>query len=320
MKMTFYRAGLKLYSGFTRERSIIEVPADYKEIADLVIQKIGWRTKTIAKEYEYPLVKFQANKKMLIGLSGGLDSVYLMHKAIDAGYEVTAVHVAGLNGKSIAKVELASAQRLANIAGANFISVNFMQPPQEFIDNPFKNQLILSMMLDIGITKGIYRYGLGSDWTTPLSEAATGYTITDSIEVNKGFWNGVVKHIPEAELCFINENEKKYERLKYLFTNHRESLENVVSCISPIRFRGLYRKQNIKKYGVDLLPGRCGSCYKCCMEYILLAEAQLIKKDARFYEHCWTALATSQTAHRPDLFSKNLPHEKRLENLLNYGS
>ena len=68
------------------------------------------------------------------------------------------------------------------------------------------------------------------------------------------------------------------------------------------------------------MNGRCGSCYKCAMEYILLAETGRIRKDPAFYAHCFDTLATSKTAHRPDLFAKSLPLAKRLENLKKYGS
>ena len=174
--------------------------------------------------------------------------------------------------------------------------------------------------LNIGAPRGVYRYALGSDWTTPLSEAVAGFTITDSIEVNREFWADVKNHFPQAELLFIDASEKKYQRLQYLFINHKKSLELVSSCISPLRFREHLHDQNVQKYRVPLMRGRCGSCYKCSMEYILLAEAGLIKGDTQYMKHCWHILATSKTAHRPDLFDEKLPIQKRLENLKNYGS
>ena len=254
---------------------------------------------------------------MLVALSGGLDSVYLMHRLKDEGYEVTAVHVAGLNKQSTT-FEENFAQKAAEKAGVKFEKLNFKSPSQVFPDNPFKNQLILSMMLDMGIKRGLYRYAIGSDWTTPLKEAVAGFTITDSVEVYREFWNGVKQRFPQAELVFIPDNVKKYERLQYL--HDKGVLNDVSSCIAPQRFRESLHIKNQQKYGVKLMDGRCGSCYKCAMEYILLAEAGKLPKDKAYYDHCWEVLATSKTAHRPDLFAKTLPFEKRLENLKNYGS
>lgn len=319
MQNAFFKTGYELYSGFLKEKTIIEVPADYSEIAKKVVKKIKWNTEVTSKDYDFTISSIEENNKVMLGLSGGLDSVYFMHVLKDKGYDVTAVHIAGLN-KSYAKAEAEQAKKIAEMAGVHFINVNFNAPTQCFPDNPFKNQLILSIMLDIGSKRGIYRYAVGSDWTTPLKEAVVGFTITDSIEVNSEFWNGVKNHFPQAELIFIGSTEKKYERLQYLYKNHLNSLQNVSSCISPLRFRQHLHEKNSKKFGINLMKNRCGSCYKCCMEYILLVHAGLLKKKNDYYEHCWNTLATSKTAHRPDLFDKKLPLDKRLRNLLDYGS
>lgn len=243
--------------------------------------------------------------------------MYFMRKLIEGGYDVTAVHVAGLN-KSSSKFEEQYARTAAEKAGANYVKATYNAPKQTFPDNPFKNQLILSIMLDIGVSKGISKFALGSDWTTPLSEAVAGFTITDSIEVNRAFWGGIKQRFPQAELLFIPDDVKKVHRLTYLFDNN--ALGEVSSCIAPFRFRQSLHEKNEQKYGLRLLPARCGSCYKCAMEYILLVHTGRIQKNAAFYEHAWDTLATSKTAHRPDLFAKGLPMEKRMENLLKYGS
>jgi len=56
------------------------------------------------------------------------------------------------------------------------------------------------------------------------------------------------------------------------------------------------------------------------MEYLLLADMGLVGYDSRYAEHCWNILATSKTAHRPDLFKRSLPLAERMDNLRNYGS
>jgi len=313
----FYEIGLALYTAFTEKRPEANVPSEYKQIAGHVAAKCGWGTRFNAVEMRGTVKRLPENRKVMIALSGGLDSVYLMYKLQEQGYDVTAVHVAGLN-KSSSSFEERYARDAARKAGAKYIPAKFKAPRQVFPDNPFKNQLILSIMLDIGIARGIYRYAIGSDWTTPLSEAVVGFTITDSAEVYLAFWNGVRKRFEQAELVFIPDNEKKYERLQYLFD--KGALECVSSCISPLRFRESLHVKNEQKYHIKLMPGRCGSCYKCAMEYILLVEAGKIAKNPAFYAHCWDTLATSKTAHRPDLFAKSLPLEKRLRNLRNYGS
>ena len=315
----FYKYGRQLYDAFLYKAETITVPEEFTEIAKKVCRKIGWNPRIIGERYDFKIADFPDNRKTLIALSGGLDSTYLLHKLKDAGDEVIAVHVEGLN-KSSAHIEAEHAAKLANLAGVPFIRVKFHAPAQTFPDNPFKNQLVLAIMLMIGAGRGVYRYGVGSDWTTTLAASVTGFTVTDSADVYRAFWAGVEKHFPQAELVFIPDRERKGERLEYLFRNHRATLENVSSCIAPQRFRKHLHEENAKKYNVPLMKDRCGSCYKCAMEYLLLAYNGLIPTDGRFEAHCWKTLATSKTAHRPDLFALSLPLQKRIENLKSYGS
>lgn len=315
----FLEPAAMLYNAFTWEKQVAQVPGEYVALAETVAQKCGWDTRFEGVDTDYRVGDMPQNNRAMLALSGGLDSVYLMHKLLDQGYDVTAVHVAGLNRSSASK-EAEQAAKIAHLAGVRCIKAVYKPPKQVYPDNPFKNQFILGIMLDIGIKRGIYRYAVGSDWGTPLREAVAGFTITDSAEVNRGYWDGVRKHFPQAELLFIDARVKKYDRLQYLFRHHRESLELVSSCVSPLRYREHLHGQNVQKYRVALMPGRCGSCYKCAMEYILLVEAGLVPKDAAYYDHCWHVLATSKTAHRPDLFAESLPMDVRLANLKNYGS
>lgn len=313
----FIEIGSMLYKAFIQESAQVTVPQEYTDIVNAVMRKIGWKTKARGIAVNGSVPAMQENNKVMVALSGGLDSVYLMCKLKEQGYDVYAVHVDGLNKQSIG-FEQKSAKETARQAGAHYMLIKFSAPKQAFPDNPFKNQMILSMLLDIGIKKGIYRYALGSDWTTPLAESTVGFTLTDSIEVNRSFWDGVKNRFKQAELIFIPDNEKKIDRLKYLAD--KSILNNVSSCISPFRFRDSLHKGNESKYKIKLMQGRCGSCYKCAMEYILLVETGRLKKDTAFYNHSWEVLAKSKTAHRPDLFALSLPIEKRLENLKKYGS
>ena len=313
----FFECASMLYKAFVQQKPGASVPREYTGIAERVAQKVGWNMRFTPIDVPGRVAKVPENKKVMVGLSGGLDSVYLMYKLLEQGYDVTAVHIAGLN-REYAKHEAQAAEAAARKAGAEFLKFGVSPPKQAFPDNPWKNQLILSIMLENGAKIGIYRYAVGSDWTTPLSEAVVGFTITDSVEVYRAYWAGVQQRFPQAELIFIPDNVKKYDRLAYLYD--RGALEDISSCVAPHRFRQSLHEKNEAKYGIHLMPGRCGSCYKCAMEYILLAEAGRIEKDEAFYRHSWDTLATSKTAHRPDLFAKSLPFERRLKNLLEYGS
>ena len=315
----FFNATLPLYNAAVKEHLSVRVPAEFVQLAEAVFARLHWRTAVSGYTQDFTISEMQKSSRVLIGLSGGLDSVYHAARLQEQGYEVVGVHIKGLNRNS-SSFEYNSVKRIARLLGLQVHVVTFNTPRQEFADNPFKNQLVLSIMLDIGVSEGIYRYALGSDYCTPLSESTAGFTITDAAEVNQMYWQGVQEHFPQAELIFIDGDTKKAERLCYLWNKDRRLVDAVSSCIAPMRYRRHLHQQNAVKYDISLLSDRCGSCYKCCMEYLLLVHTGQINGDKRYEAKCWDVLATSPLSHRPELFSKSLPLEQRVENLLSYGS
>lgn len=123
---------------------------------------------------------------ILLGFSGGLDSVYNALKLRDEGYEVLLFHINNLN-KAYPK-EDEFAQRFAEHQNFKYITLDAHHLHKEYyIDNPLKNQLILASMIDYGIQHSINIYALGADNNTHIEDACIGMTITDSIEVNQLF-------------------------------------------------------------------------------------------------------------------------------------
>ena len=59
-----------------------------------------------------------------------------------------------------------------------------------------------------------------------------------------------------------------------------------VSCMSPYRFRQYWHKRTEKKYGVKLMPNRCGCCWKCANEYIAYTDLGILDFDLNYYIHC----------------------------------
>ena len=316
----FFDITKEIYKSFLTECEAVKVPEDFAEITNAIFNKLKWRTKVNTyKIADIVVPEPEENKKVYVGLSAGLDSVYQATHLKALGYEVTAVHLKGLNKQS-AEQEYASAKSIAQKLGIKLIVVNFKTPKQELPDNPFKNQLVLSIMLDRGIKEGVYRYALGSDWCSSLNASAEKFTLTDSIEVNKSFENFVKKHYKPFELLFIDEKVKKVQRLGYIMQNNMALFEDISSCISPQRFRQYWKAECEKKYRIGLPKNRCGKCYKCCMEYLLLCELGLGLKQEGYYNYCWQVLAKSKNSHYSSLFDLKLPLEKRRQNLLNYGS
>lgn len=322
MRGTMAKHMLNMYNVFCADepRQAIKVPQGFEPMMALLYERHGLPAPTIST---YPISlqirDIPAWQSVMVGFSGGLDSAYMALHLKDLGFSVTLYHVTGLN-KAFPD-EDASAKAFAQAAGMDLVEcrVRHLQQ-QRYIDNPLKNQLIMALMADYGLPRGITEYAMGADWCSGIDECEIGYTITDSREVNEAFRDAMAMLVPCYELIFIDSEVKKAQRLDYIASRHTDCLPYVCSCISPHRFKRHLHDTNVRKYGVDLMPNRCGSCFKCCMEWLLLKELGHVAPDAAYEAHCWDVLANGKNSHRKDLFGPKVPMEQRKRNLLAYGS
>lgn len=256
------------------------------------------------------------NSSIIIGASGGLDSCYSCLKAKDDGKNPVLVHFKGLN-KNYPK-ETEQIQLFAKINNFPLYIINVTHNGKDYFpDNPFKNQLILTALTEIGITLGIQNIMLGATGTFHISNSKIGFNVTDTIENYNTFLIGLKYYYPLIELQFLDSNVTKYQMLEYIVENHKNSLSYICSCISPNRFVMMLHNNNQKKYNINLLKYRCGSCFKCAMEYILLYEIGYYN-NIEFLYHCYEVLAKSKNSHAPELFDLRLPYEVRRKNVLEY--
>lgn len=322
MRGTMTKHMLNMYNVFCADepRRAIKVPQGFEPMMALLYERHGLPAPTISV---YPISlevrDVPSWQSVVVGFSGGLDSAYMALHLKDAGFNVTLYHVTGLN-KAFPD-EDASARAFAQAAGMDLVECRVRHAqPQRYIDNPLKNQLIMSLMADYGLPRGIPTYAMGADWCSGIDECEIGYTITDSREVNEAFRDAMATMVPEYELVFIGDGTKKAQRLDYIAQRHPDCLPHVCSCISPHRFKRHLHDQNERKHGIRLMDGRCGSCFKCCMEWLLLLELGRVQPNAEYEAHCWDVMANGKNSHRKDLFGSDVPMAQRKRNLMAYGS
>ena len=63
-------------------------------------------------------------------------------------------------------------------------------------------------------------------------------------------------------------------------------LKYTQSCIGAYRYREYLRTNNIKKFGIELTEHRCGSCWKCCLEYCIFCDYDIYEYNEQYYKHC----------------------------------
>lgn len=204
--------------------------------------------------------------RILVAFSGGKDSIAAVLKLKSAGFLPEPYFVRGVN-KSYHK-ELAYAVNAAAAMQLVPITVGevTVTGKGDFVENPVKNFLILSMMFEYGRRHGIYLYATGSDahlgsTVNPeydLSDAKELYTIATAFYRKYLRAFDCINPIESATDAF-------YTIWKYAPDILRK--KSYLSCILPEFRKPNVRAANIAK-GIELEASRCGSCNKCAKEYL----------------------------------------------------
>ena len=227
------------------------------------------------------------DRKVLLAYTGGKDSVAATIRLKKAGYDVSLFFIKGLN-KAYPK-ELDCAEKIAEILGCKlYVSEVKITGKNSHPDNPVKNQLILSLMTDFGLKHGFNCFSSGIlNVTNPNYE----YDWSDSgelMETFKAFMRKAFKGWKYIENGATKEAENLAELLKHPKAKELWNLKS--SCVGANRFRKTYREQNEAKFKIKLSENQCGSCYKCCYEYVVKSALSAAKPNIEYLKKCLNIL------------------------------
>lgn len=222
------------------------------------------------------------SNRPMIGFSGGKDGLavaILLKKQNPILY-----HLYGINRTY--KFERNNARALADMMGLEYVEEEVrLSGKQDFPDHPFKNQLIMAHMVDYGITLGVTDYYMGNHRFENCDGANVRLEFSDSgeqIDLFDTFIRSFVNNYQRETLLENNEHA-----IKIVADHDPKMFELFTSCVMPAYRKPMLRKYIEKNYPAGvLLPGRCGYCYKCTKEYMLLADWGLLPMDKPFYERC----------------------------------
>ena len=171
-----------------------------------------------------------------------------------------------------------------------------------WIEHPLKNQLIATFAIAYCLNNGLpttLSFGNYQDETAEKSNFGVNWTDNCNLwdaynSFIKGFVDGAKVEIPL---------EKEWSGLSIL--NDNASLIPLVqSCLMTVRDRESLRQKNHKKYNIKILPNRCGSCYKCCLEYIYFCDNHKLPYNREFYKHCLEILKKKYGDYTGPLMNK----------------
>lgn len=263
---------------------------------------------------------------VVLGFSGGLDSVFQALCLIHLGYSVVLFHVKGINtyengqGTKYSKI---IAEKLSNVntkyVECEIKKTNDKTNPykQYWPENPIKNQLILAMMIDYCLCNGYNKISLGDDFNLSINDAMVGVNLTDSKELTQEFLNGLGCDVKCIDFIPIQKGYNKLQRIKEL-TNW--NLDNYYySCVLAGRFNASRHDANEKKYNITLLKNNCGcSCRKCAMHNLLMHYGGVVDYPDKFVDDCWKVMWKNSHSVDYKFFAPDLPIEERVRNLFTY--
>ena len=223
------------------------------------------------------------NDTVLVGFSGGKDSTAAALRLQAMGLRPVLWHLKGINPSY--PRELAAAAGVARATGFPLKVVQVRHRGRSpYIENPTKNQLILATAVDYGLRTGAGHHAQGGLAVDSASELAFGSGYSDAVECYQtaaAFFASAVQGFHFHARLLKNDTDSFM-----VVAKHAPHLfPHIQSCMMPVRYRGRLREQNMQKHGVQLLPERCGSCYKCGLEYLHFVLMGLEKPVPGFVEH-----------------------------------
>lgn len=264
------------------------IPVEFDDYLSVLWKHAGKPINFANKDLHVKQFDIPTSNKILIGFTGGKDSTATVIKVIQAGYEPILFHVRGIN--RVWPNEYIYARQLAVYLGLPLVEATVsIKGKTYYKENPAKNQLILALMVDYGIEHGIHHYTLGSDMTEALERANIMFDFSDAIEIY-----GMVASIYKKSISNFKYHTlvaDQTDSYKTIFDHDPKIYDIICSCMLPYRYQGNIRKKNVIKFPKVYFNERaCGSCYKCCYEYMHLVLLGHYEPDIDYLKHCMRVL------------------------------
>lgn len=241
---------------------------------------------TVPREYKKLRLPEFDKRNLILCFSGGKDSVAaaLHYKK---NYNVYLYHMQGIN--KVYVDEYLQAENLAFELGLPiFIDKVSLKGNQRFTEHFMKNMLIANGALHFGINYRIStKIAFGNYYTSVLADNAFDVCAGDCKDMWVTYESAIRKIIPKFRIYLALKNiQTSYKAL----LQKPELLEHIISCIGPYRYRQYWKNGVESKYGLRLLPNRCGRCWKCCLEYIYYTDYDIFEFNEEYYKYCLEVL------------------------------
>lgn len=239
-----------------------------------------------AVDYEdraYPVVAQPQNNNLILAFSGGKDSIASAIKYKEAGYNVYLYYMQHINPTFSDEGDCAKkAAELLELP--IFMDDIKYKGYHMWTEHPMKNMVIANGALSYGVREGIgTRVAFGNYKTSFLDDNVFDRCAGDCTDMWEAYSEIISRIIPNFE---IETNLENINDTLELLSGHRDLLDASLSCLCRHSLRAYRRDWVSKKFGIELFARRCGSCYKCCMEYIYMADHDKLPFNEDYYKYC----------------------------------
>ena len=314
----------ELYENFNKETfdSNVKCNKRFKNTIDLVYRAHEQSYSEIEHVY-LPCADITGDRKVCLGFSAGLDSMYQAFELRDEGFEVVLFHVKGINTYENGQGTKHS-KAFAEKFGFEYVEGSIQKTndksniyKQYWPENPIKNQLIVAMMLDWCIENDCGLISLGDDFNLSIDDAVVGINLTDARELTHAFLLDISCFVKPFAFVSIEKGIDKSKRLSLL--KERGAIDSYYSCVLPGRFNQSRHFFNQEKYGVNLPANNCGcSCRKCAMHNLIMYYEKMVDYPSEFIDACWRVMWDNKHSADYKFFAPDLPLEDRINNLYTY--
>ena len=268
---------------------VLWLDTSFAPLCDLLEEHLLLFHRPEIKEFALPRIECPRNspKEITVCLSGGKDSAACAYYYKKRGYRVHLYHCSGVN-KAYGD-EKTAAQRIADYLGCDlFIEKMWLNGTHKFIEHPMKNYVIANAAIHYCLAKGYTpRIAFGNFSRSSIETNAFEVCAGDCIEMWDAYRPIIQKVLPEFDIEIpLQTNADTFN----LMTQDWELFSRAVSCMSPYRFREHWKHRCEEKYNVRMFPNRCGCCWKCCMEWMWLADIGQVPYNHAYYVHCFDIL------------------------------
>jgi len=226
-------------------------------------------------------IKLPESNSVMLGFSGGKDSLATAIKLKELGRDIHLYFLQGINKSYTTELDIC--KNLAQKLNLPLIVEKVIQNGKsDFKENPFKNGVLISLMIERGLRMGVSEYCLGNQSDDNIHNCEVLTEFSDTSE----FFEAIKNYFDFVNInTYLKDDRDSYETIwKY----NPELINNIGSCIMPVFRRPNIKKANKKKFGVEL--SGCGSCYKCSIEYIFKSEKGMLPLNIEYLNHCKSIL------------------------------